>query len=393
MMVKTPCTGLALCRMQDYFPGMSLHSHDVRIPLRLKAYREARKLSQADLASAMGFKDRQTVAAIEAGARQLKPEELARAANILGVDVEAVLDPYRLVGEGRFSFRAKDIDPAELRRFEDRAGGWMAMYRELCTRFGEEASPLGRKLELAETSSFEDAASAGEALAEEWALGPVPAARLQEAIEQRLNVLVLYVDAPDAISGAALQLPRYNAILVNRNEPAGRRSFDLAHELFHILTWDAMPPRRVEPVELPKKKGNRVEYLAENFAAGLLMPGQLIARLWKARGTTDLVHWIARTAAELRVSTVSLQWRLVNLNLITRVQAESLQPSPRMPGVHGEGERPLLFSERFIALVARAVDSGRLSLRRAAGLLGLPVADFADLCSAHGCRLSYDLGG
>ena len=56
-------------------------------------------------------------------------------------------------------------------------------------------------------------------------------------------------------------------ILVNRREPTGRRNFDLAHELFHLLTWDSMPPDRVEPTEVPGMKGNRVERLAENCVA------------------------------------------------------------------------------------------------------------------------------
>ena len=53
-------------------------------------------------------------------------------------------------------------------------------------------------------------------------------------------------------------------ILVNRHEPRGRRSFDLAHELFHVLTWDAMPPERIESllrqsIETSLPHGDRVE--------------------------------------------------------------------------------------------------------------------------------------
>ena len=38
----------------------------------------------------------------------------------------------------------------------------------------------------------------------------------------------------------------------------GWRNFDLAHELFHILTWDAMPPEHVE--DASDMGGNRVEH-------------------------------------------------------------------------------------------------------------------------------------
>ena len=42
----------------------------------------------------------------------------------------------------------------------------------------------------------------------------------------------------------------------------------VAGELFHLLTWDSMPPDRVEPTEVPGKKGNRVEKLAGTSSPG-----------------------------------------------------------------------------------------------------------------------------
>lgn len=370
-------------------PTLDQHT---RIALRLKAVRERRSLSQVQLAAAMGIKDRQTIAAIEAGTRRVSPEELVRAAEALGVDLDTFVDPYRLVGEGSFSFRANGVDPDVLSGFEDRAGRWIAMYRELSLRAGAPRSPLGRKLELTLGSSFEEAGASGEALWREWDLGDVPADGLEPAIERELGVLVLYVDAPEGVSGAASRLPHYDTILVNRREPRTRRAFDLAHELFHILTWDAMPPRHVEAREVAKVKGNRGEHLADNFAAGLLMPSEIVARRWEARGGEEVAEWVGRTARELRVSPSSLRWRLVNLGLISRGEAEALR-APRRTSGATDGQTPLLFSRRFVTMVADAVDAGRLSLRRAAGLLGLPVADLGDLCAAYGRPLSYDLAG
>jgi transcriptional regulator with XRE-family HTH domain len=46
---------------------------------RIKALREERKLSQDDLARMFGFKDRQTVSAIETGERRVTAEELVLA--------------------------------------------------------------------------------------------------------------------------------------------------------------------------------------------------------------------------------------------------------------------------------------------------------------------------
>jgi XRE family transcriptional regulator, fatty acid utilization regulator len=368
---------------------MKTQAQDQRIRLRLKAFREERGLTQEDLAARLGFEHRQTLAAIESGERRLTPAELVRAAEALGVELDAFTDPFRLVGEGSFSFRAKGVDAGTLAAFEQQAGRWLATYRELSTALGERPALLGAKLELSGRSSFEEAMAAGEGLWERWELGEVPADRLEEAITRELGTLVLYVDAPAGISGAASRLPSYDAILVNRRESSGRRYFDLAHELFHVLTWDAMPPARVEDWDVSRRKGNRVEHLADNFAGALLMPSAVLVPRWLGRGEEDLAAWMTRTAGELRVSGDALRWRLVALDLLSRAEARALDLRAGSGGAGGRGA--LLFSERFVDLVSRGVNAGRLSVRRAAGLLGLRVGQLARLCRDHGHPLAYDL--
>lgn len=372
---------------------MTSQGQSDQIARRIKALRERGNVTQAVLSAKLGFKDRQTLAAIEAGERRVSPDELIRTAEVFGVEVETFLDPYRLIGEGAFSFRAKEVSAPALADFEEQAGRWIATYRQLGVQAGQPPRRMGHKLELNRWSSFEDAEASAQMLWQEWQLGDIPAARLEEAIETRLGVLVLYVDAPEGISGAASQLPGLQAILVNRRESAGRRSFDLAHELFHLLTWDAMPPRHVEPLEVKAAKGNRVEQMAENFAAALLMPSPVISARWEGRGGEDLPAWAGRTAAEMQVSVPALMWRLVNLALITKPEMEAALAAPRRIAVRAREGMPLLFSRPFVERVSAAVEGGRLSLRRAASLLGLTLAELADLCEAHGCPLSYDLPG
>lgn len=371
---------------------MSTQRQQDQIARRIRALREERGLTQTELARTLGLNDRQTLAAIEAGERRVSPQELVAVAEVLGVDVDMFLDPFLLIGEGAFSFRAKEVPEATLAAFEAQARRWIATYRELGVQAGSEPRLLGRKLELGPRSSFEQAEASAGVLWREWRLGDVPADRLEEAIETQLGALVLYVDAAKGISGAASQLPGLHTILVNRREPQGRRSFDLAHELFHVLTWDAMPPRRVEPLEVKPTKGNRVEQMAESFAAALLMPAPIVTARWEARGEEDLPLWVSRVAAELRVSASALQWRLHNLGLITRPQmqaaAAALRRAPR-----SRETAPPLFGRRFIGRVAGAVEAGRLSMGRAASLLGLSLAELAQACAAHGHPLSYELPG
>lgn len=371
---------------------MSTQMQQDQIARRVKALRESRALTQAELSRRLGFNDRQTLAAIEAGERRVSPEELVRITEALQVEVDVLLDPFLLIGEGAFSFRAREVEEATLAAFEEQARRWIATYRELGRQEGRQPRRLGHKLELYPWSSFEDAEASAETLWREWELGDVPADRLEQAIEDRLGALVLYVDAGEGISGAASRLPGLHTILVNRRESQGRRSFDLAHELFHVLTWDAMPPRRVEPLEVKPAKGNRVEQMAESFASALLMPAPVISTRWAVRGGEDLVTWTGRTAAELRVSVPALQWRLVNLGYLPKSQARALNPPPRSAAARGQALPPL-FSRPFIGRVAAAVEAGRLSLRRAASLLGLSLAELAAVCAAHGYPLSYELPG
>src|SRR5262245_46595103 len=99
---------------------------------RLKHARERSGLTQAELSAKLGFKDRQTLAAIEAGQRKLTAEELLRAIEVFQVDLDFFTDSLRLVGEGHFNWRAhKNVEVGMLDSFEDKAGRWIALFRSL----------------------------------------------------------------------------------------------------------------------------------------------------------------------------------------------------------------------------------------------------------------------
>ena len=92
------------------------------IGVRLKALRAEQGLSQNDLAQLFGFKDRQTVSAIETGMRRMTATELMLAVEKLGAPLEYFTDPFRLVGEGRFSWRQTGVGGRPARRVRARRG-------------------------------------------------------------------------------------------------------------------------------------------------------------------------------------------------------------------------------------------------------------------------------
>jgi XRE family transcriptional regulator, fatty acid utilization regulator len=361
---------------------------DLRIGARLQALRKQQKdLSQDAFSRAMGFENRQTLSTIETGARRISPAELVLAAEILNVPISSFTDPFLLIGEAKFNFRVEKVSADEIDSFEAQASSLVATYRELSRRSGSLPGPVTQRLSLPPHPRYEDAEAAGEDLAASWQLGSAPSADLEQAIGEHLNILVLYVDAPDGLSGAASHGQRLDAIFINRNEPLGRRNFDLAHELFHVLTWDVLEPNRVESAG-PGGASTRTEKLADNFAAALLMPRTHVEALWRERGGESLADWISRTSEAFLVTPPALGWRLVNLRLLDVDTWRSIAQSARS-GI--PPARPRLFSEAFVALVSGAVNAGELSLKRAAGLVGVSIGALAEICSEYGTPLVYDL--
>ena len=146
-------------------------------------------------------------------------------------------------------------------------------------------------------------------------------------------------------------------MLINRREVPGRRHFDLAHELFHILTWDAMTPEHIE--EATEIGGPRIEQLANSFASAVLMPTAVLNRFdeWAALGRDELVDKLNRVADELGVTASALKWRLVGLRRITRARAQEIPDA----ALRDNGRRvatvepPPLFSKPFVEVMARAI--------------------------------------
>src|SRR6266446_10014451 len=132
------------------------------IGTRLKALREERKLSQDDLARVFGFKDRQTVSAIETGERRLSAEELLIAVEKLGASLDYFTNPFLLAGEGKFSWRQSNVALERLNAFERVAGRWVAANRTLAPEVGRPPPNLRQSLKLTPKSSFADAMAAGE---------------------------------------------------------------------------------------------------------------------------------------------------------------------------------------------------------------------------------------
>ncbi|TXM67203.1 ImmA/IrrE family metallo-endopeptidase [Methylobacterium sp. WL12] len=359
---------------------------------RLKALRERRGMSQEQLAQTFGFRNHQTIAQIEGGQRKLSAEELVTAVQAFEVDLDYFTNPFLIVGEARFSWRRRaELEATDLDAFEGKAGEWIGAYRELCVTTGCGLSPIVHRLNLTRFDSYEAAEAAGEGVAAFLKLGAVPSRRLAEAMQEELKMLVLMVDAQSGISGAACLVRDLGAVLVNRNEPVGRRNFDLAHELFHVLTWDAMPPERLDDGVGSGKIQKRIETMAEKFASALLMPREVLANHQPAEIDHD---WLNRTATALGVSSVALKWRLVSLGLTDADTARTFDDRFLSRNGAPDGHRdevPPLFGRRFMTVMAAGIEKGQVSVRRVAKLLAVSIDELGELFDEHGIPRPFDM--
>lgn len=359
---------------------------------RLKYLREQHGMTQEELAKLMNLESRQIISHIETGVRKMTGEDLVACTGIFKVELDYFTNPYILAGQGSFSWRQSGVPVEELRSFEVKAGEWIGAYRVLRGKLDQKPRTLMAEVRLTQKSSYEEAVSAGEAVAAELSLGEVPAKELIRAAEEKLDAIVLMANPQKGISGAACRLPEMNAIIINRQEPLSRRSYDLAHEIFHILTWEAMPPDYIDGSNTKKA---RVEQLADKFASGLLMPSKVMQRYLDRldHNHPNFVQSVNEIATELMVSSQALLWRLVSLGRLPIHVCQELTSTDwfKYNGGLLMDETPPLYSRKFLELVAAALHEGYVSERRIAGLLDLSFDQLEGLYAQHELESPFGL--
>lgn len=357
---------------------------------RVAMARSCSPFSQESLADALGFKDRQTISAIEQGQRKVSPEELVQLAEVLQQPLDFFTDPYLVAEKSQFSYRARNPSKDTLEDFGRKAERLISAQRRFRQLLGEVASPAHHQISsITKKTGLEMAAHYGETSAAAWKLGEIPASRLREAAETELKISIFFVDVAPGVSGAACHLEDGNVIVINRNEAPGRLNFDLAHEIFHLLTWEKLPP---DPMDIEYEGGHarpHVERLADAFAAGLLMPSKLIKEKWAhRRGIQTPEQWIREGSHELLVSGEALYWRLVNLKLIEK--DDPLLKTVRKNGfVHGK--RPNLYSKGFVMLLHKVLSEGRVTVLRVTELLDCGLEELSALFFSYGLSVPFAL--
>jgi XRE family transcriptional regulator, fatty acid utilization regulator len=205
-------------------------------------------------------------------------------------------------------------------------------------------------------------------------------------------VLVLYQDLRNAGSAASLSGGDCRAIAINSTNAPWRRNYDLAHELFHLITWDLFSEDEIAALSKDGKK-SLAEQLADAFASALLLPEEEVRSEYRKRVADGKITYISlvEIAREFRVSTEALLWRLANLMLLKKKDVEKCLTDPAIRDVdrqaHAEDktwDRAPYLSVRYVTLAIKAYFLGKLSRARFAEYIDKPFSEVADFLATNG---------
>jgi Zn-dependent peptidase ImmA (M78 family)/transcriptional regulator with XRE-family HTH domain len=221
--------------------------------------------------------------------------------------------------------------------------------------------------------SYSQAQALATRVRSELRMGDHPGPGLRKVLEETRGIKVFYLKFRPTGCAACTYSSKFGpAILLNSNNAPWRRSYDLAHELFHLLTWKVFRGDQEGSIFRPDIYE---EKLADSFASHLLLPPEALQNSLNAvekEGKVALSD-IADIAREYDVSVDALVWRIHFLNrwqdsektrqLIDRIKGEagprrqwSVDESPALP-------------ERYVALAIKAVNNGLISTAKFAEYL------------------------
>ena len=335
---------------------------------KIMAARQAAGFSITEAARKLGFKNYQTLSAIEKGARKINAHELIMMARLYGRNLEYFLesdvapDPVPLWRK----VRKTDVNQIQ-RQFLSFLENYSNLEHLLGLKRRWKDIQKNYDRDDFSVNGFEQADKLGADIHNFLDLGSRPSLNLLNVLENKLRFKILHLSLGDGVSGASVADNTIGVgILINAKDAPWRRNFDLAHELFHIITWNVFSPEEI---------GNgatktRPEQYADIFASSLLLPEAHLLDALKETTTNNKIRFvdIIELAKDFGVSSEAILWRLVNLGRLKKSQVQKILDDPdfrdvdrtRRRSLYIEG-KPSKFPSRFISLACRCLLEGKIS--------------------------------
>lgn len=227
----------------------------------------------------------------------------------------------------------------------------------------------------AERFGYSEAAKLARRVRDDLGLGNRPGQTLLRVLEEVCQIKVFHLSfEPTGSAACTVSAKSGAAILLNAKNVRWRRNFDLAHELFHLLTWKFFRKATAADILTPS---SQEEKLATCFARNLLMPQESLREAVDAqRGEKGKLSFddLFEIARQFDVSVEALLWHIGFVYSIDSTVVQ--QQIDRLRGQISfwdererdtPSERPL----RFRALARQALRRGLISTGRYAEYLGI----------------------
>jgi Zn-dependent peptidase ImmA (M78 family) len=235
---------------------------------------------------------------------------------------------------------------------------------------------------------FQDANRLGQRIWKILNLGNRPAYALVSLLENSYGIKIWYKNLGEDGSAASTIGDFGEGILVNSQEAPWRRNFSIAHELFHLITWDEIEGNT---------SNDRIEKLANAFASALLLPKIPLKEAFEPRVKNGKVENVdlVEVARQFDVSTQALCYRLITLGWTDRSQMEATLAEPSFKFLDrtlrlGTWLQPPIIPERFVRLAFLAYQRGNLSRPRLAEYLNVSISELGDVLQEYGLNENID---
>ena len=245
---------------------------NIKISERLKAARERSglKLNAVSVKAGIGTS---SLSEFENGVREPSLSQLRKLADVyhlsLGFFVEGELQEEPVV-----LWHSRPEAP--------HANGIKSRFLELCEQYRNlevwcraRANPR-----LPEVKEHLQSSLHAEALAtrvhRELELGHRPGHSLQRVLEEFCGVKIIHFEFDHSCAACTVTADLGACVLLNSRAPRARRNFDLAHELFHLLTWPSFRATHIRSDDGTALAPEEEERLADVFARNLLIPRDVL---------------------------------------------------------------------------------------------------------------------
>lgn len=353
---------------------------------RVREFRKRMNLTQKELATKMGFSSSETISQIERSDREIKAWELSNLANALTVSVNDLLQENKPEKEPIVLWRQTPENEKEKKE---------ASFIKKCKEYAlveklsgmETSRAFPQKHISTDSLNYQTADQIAIQIRQEFNLGERPAVILEKTLEDVFGVKIWYL--PMEEGSAASTIGKFGpAILINANEAPWRRNYNFAHELFHLITWESMPPEMIR-----KEEGlwDEIETIANVFASTLLLPNETLNIEFNKHLKSGKIPYsdLIGIARNFGVSTSALLYRLLNMKRITQKELDKILNDPKFKEVdratmHGRWWQPLDIPERFVRLSVIAFQKGNLSRAKLCELLDTSLVDLPDTLKDYG---------